>query len=246
MRRDGHVPRRGSARRLSPQNHARARRRSGRAPASARSLRSPRAAARRSRRRASRSPGRASSSRCPPYAQSIHAGEYPQYGGGGAAWCSPASTAMVIDYWGIGPTAEDLAWVDPALPRSLVSTTRRATPTTPPTTARATGPSTPPMRRASGSTRSSRDSTRCARPSCSSAPASRSSPRSRPDRASSRASFCRRVRTGTSSSSRGFTRDGDPIVNDPAAAVERRVRRIYDRGAVRAGLARWLAAASST
>ena len=35
--------------------------------------------------------------------------------GGGAAWCSPASTAMVIALLGHGPSAADLAWVDPAL-----------------------------------------------------------------------------------------------------------------------------------
>jgi hypothetical protein len=51
----------------------------------------------------------------PPYAQSIHAGEYPEYDGGGASWCSPASTAMVIAYWGTGPDAEELAWVEAAI-----------------------------------------------------------------------------------------------------------------------------------
>ena len=49
----------------------------------------------------------------PPYSQSIHAGEYPEYDNGGASWCSPTSTAMVIAYWGTGPTAADYAWVDP-------------------------------------------------------------------------------------------------------------------------------------
>ena len=50
----------------------------------------------------------------PPYAQSPHDGDYPQYGGGGAGWCSPTATAMVLAYWGAGPSAADLAWVDPA------------------------------------------------------------------------------------------------------------------------------------
>jgi hypothetical protein len=49
----------------------------------------------------------------PSYSQSIHAGEYPEYDNGGASWCSPTSTAMVIAYWGTGPTAADCAWVDP-------------------------------------------------------------------------------------------------------------------------------------
>jgi hypothetical protein len=50
----------------------------------------------------------------PAYSQEIHKGEYPEYDGGGEAWCSPASTAMVVAYWGRGPSARDLAWVDPA------------------------------------------------------------------------------------------------------------------------------------
>ena len=35
----------------------------------------------------------------PQYSQEIHRGEYPQYDGGGEAWCSPTSTAMVVGYW---------------------------------------------------------------------------------------------------------------------------------------------------
>ena len=34
----------------------------------------------------------------PRYSQMIHRGEYPRYGGGGEAWCSPTSTAMVLAY----------------------------------------------------------------------------------------------------------------------------------------------------
>ena len=63
----------------------------------------------------------------PPYAQTIHRGEYPQYGGGGAAWCSPASTAMVLDYWGSGPSPANLAWVDPALADPCVDHAARFT-----------------------------------------------------------------------------------------------------------------------
>ena len=63
----------------------------------------------------------------PAYAQTIHAGEYPEYAGGGASWCSPASTAMVIAYWGTGPTADDLAWVDPAFPDPWVAHAARYT-----------------------------------------------------------------------------------------------------------------------
>ncbi|MFK8911278.1 peptidase C39 family protein, partial [Streptomyces sp. YS-3] len=50
----------------------------------------------------------------PRYSQEIHKGQYPQYDNGGEAWCSPTSSEMIIEYWGRGPTAADLAWVDPA------------------------------------------------------------------------------------------------------------------------------------
>ncbi|TDV41774.1 C39 family peptidase [Actinophytocola oryzae] len=51
----------------------------------------------------------------PRYSQNIHAGQYPQYGGGGEAWCSPTSTEMVVEYWGRRPSRHDLSWVDPAI-----------------------------------------------------------------------------------------------------------------------------------
>ncbi|MFL6123676.1 C39 family peptidase [Actinophytocola sp.] len=51
----------------------------------------------------------------PRYSQNIHKGQYPQYGGGGEAWCSPTSTEMVVEYWGKKPSDRDLSWVDPAI-----------------------------------------------------------------------------------------------------------------------------------
>ena len=49
----------------------------------------------------------------PAYSQQIHAGEYPEFDGGGASWCSPTATAMVLAFWGAGPTPAELEWVDP-------------------------------------------------------------------------------------------------------------------------------------
>ncbi|TFE56670.1 peptidase C39 family protein [Streptomyces sp. ICN441] len=49
----------------------------------------------------------------PRYSQNTHIGRYPEYDNGGEAWCSPASSQMVLEYWGRGPTPEELAWVDP-------------------------------------------------------------------------------------------------------------------------------------
>jgi hypothetical protein len=50
----------------------------------------------------------------PTYSQETHIGHYPQWDGGGEAWCSATSTAMVLDYYRRGPTAAETAWVDPA------------------------------------------------------------------------------------------------------------------------------------
>ncbi|MGS2613816.1 peptidase C39 family protein [Micromonospora sp. LZ34] len=57
----------------------------------------------------------------PRYSQNIHAGHYPEYDGGGQAWCSPTSTTMVIEYWGRRASAEDTAWVDPTYPDPTVN-----------------------------------------------------------------------------------------------------------------------------
>jgi len=49
----------------------------------------------------------------PGYSQEVHRGEYPAYDGGGEAWCSPASTAMVMAYYGKGPSPDELAGLAP-------------------------------------------------------------------------------------------------------------------------------------
>nr|WP_245691207.1 C39 family peptidase [Sinosporangium album] len=48
----------------------------------------------------------------PRRSQHAHRGHYPQWNGGGQAWCSPTSVAMVLEYWGKGPSARQTAWVD--------------------------------------------------------------------------------------------------------------------------------------
>ncbi|MGI5354063.1 peptidase C39 family protein [Streptomyces sp. CA-252508] len=58
-------------------------------------------------------PGLARELVVPRYSQNIHIGQYPEYDNGGEAWCSPTSSQMIIEYWGRGPTAQDLAWVNP-------------------------------------------------------------------------------------------------------------------------------------
>ncbi|NJP87999.1 peptidase C39 family protein [Nonomuraea sp. FMUSA5-5] len=62
-------------------------------------------------------PGGAVELAVPRRSQHAHAGHHVRYDGGGANWCSPASVAMVLAYWGRGPAPDELAWVgdgDPA------------------------------------------------------------------------------------------------------------------------------------
>jgi hypothetical protein len=46
----------------------------------------------------------------PMSSQMIHKGQFPQWGGGGEAWCSPTSTSMVMRYFGKGPKKSDYSW----------------------------------------------------------------------------------------------------------------------------------------
>ncbi|WP_410655515.1 C39 family peptidase [Amycolatopsis sp. lyj-112] len=58
-------------------------------------------------------PGRATGIelKVPAYAQNLHKGQFPEYGGGGENWCSPTSTEMVAEYWGKRPKREDMKWI---------------------------------------------------------------------------------------------------------------------------------------
>lgn len=47
----------------------------------------------------------------PRYSQMVHAGDYPQWGGGGEAWCSPTSTSMVLGYYDALPQPSAYSWV---------------------------------------------------------------------------------------------------------------------------------------
>ncbi|HET7800139.1 MAG TPA: peptidase C39 family protein [Humibacillus xanthopallidus] len=60
----------------------------------------------------------------PMYSQEIHVGHYPQWDNGGEAWCSPTSTAMVVDFWGAGPTAAESNWVTPPVDAQVDFTAR--------------------------------------------------------------------------------------------------------------------------
>ncbi len=63
----------------------------------------------------------------PDYSQMIHRGHSPQWGGGGQAWCSPTSTAMVLGYYGRLPGAGATAWVGAGHPDPWVDEVARRT-----------------------------------------------------------------------------------------------------------------------
>jgi hypothetical protein len=63
----------------------------------------------------------------PRLAQFPHRGHLPELGGGGASWCSPASIAMLLAFWGTGPTPEDTAWVGEPYPDACVDHAARGT-----------------------------------------------------------------------------------------------------------------------
>ena len=50
----------------------------------------------------------------PRLSQEVHAGEYPEFDGGGEAWCSPTSAEMVIEYWKRGPATNQLRSLPPS------------------------------------------------------------------------------------------------------------------------------------
>ncbi|MCH0542214.1 C39 family peptidase [Streptomyces sp. MUM 203J] len=63
----------------------------------------------------------------PRYSQNIHIGRYPEYDDGGEAWCSPASSQMIVEYWGRRPTPAQLAWVRPGYTDPQVCHAARST-----------------------------------------------------------------------------------------------------------------------
>lgn len=63
----------------------------------------------------------------PRYSQMVHVGEYPRYGGGGEAWCSPTATSMVLGYYGRLPRPAAYMWVDRSLQDRFVAHAARMT-----------------------------------------------------------------------------------------------------------------------
>jgi hypothetical protein len=63
----------------------------------------------------------------PAYSQMVHRGHYPEWGGGGQAWCSPTSVSMVLGYLDALPAPRTYAWVGDGHPSPWVDQAARMT-----------------------------------------------------------------------------------------------------------------------
>jgi hypothetical protein len=63
----------------------------------------------------------------PAYSQMVHAGHFPQWGGGGEAWCSPTSTSMVLGYYDALPPRSAYRFVPDGHPNPWVDYAARRT-----------------------------------------------------------------------------------------------------------------------
>jgi len=166
----------------------------------------------------------------PAYSQMIHEGEYPEYDGGGEAWCSP--TSMVLGYYGRLPAKRAYAWVEPSYADPFVDHAARMT-----FDYSFEGTGNWPFNTAYAASRTGRAFVTRLR---SLQDAERFITAGIPVVAS--ISFGSGQLTGAPISSTnghllvivGFTASGDVVVNDPAAARNSTVRRTYKRAQLEA------------
>ncbi len=164
----------------------------------------------------------------PRYSQEIHRGEYPQYDGGGEAWCSPTSTSMVLGYWDRLPSPRQYAWVDPSYEDPWVDDAARdtyahgydGTGDWPYNTAYAGRFGLDSFVTRLRSLREAEQFIKAGIPLVASISFGPGELDGAPIRSTN----------GHLLVIRGFTADGRVVVNDPAAASSRGVRRVYKRG----------------
>lgn len=164
----------------------------------------------------------------PRYSQMAHRGAYPQYDGGGEAWCSPTSTTMVLAAYGRLPSPAEYAWVRRDYPDRVVAHVARMTYDT-----SFGGTGNWPFNTAYAGSKTGRAFVTRLR---SLREAELFVAAGIPLVAS--VTFGAGELGGAPISStnghllviRGFTRSGDVVVNDPAASSRAGVRRTYDRG----------------
>jgi hypothetical protein len=177
----------------------------------------------------------------PRYSQMTHSGHYPQWGGGGRAWCSPTSVAMLLGAFDRGPRPRQYSWVPDGHRQPWVDHAARLS-----YDHRYDGTGNWAFSTAYAGTLGM-DAFVVRLPSLRAAeryiaagiPLSLS------------IAFSAGELDGSPLSStaghllvlRGFTRAGDPVVNDPAAASRSGVRRVYARGQLEDA---WLTASAGT
>ena len=177
----------------------------------------------------------------PRYSQMVHRGEYPQYGGGGEAWCSPTSTSMVLGYYRRLPKPAWYSWVRRGTTDPWVDFAARMTydhgyegtgnwPFNTAYAARLAGHAFVTRLR---SLREAELFIKAGIPLVASIAFGRGELSGAPISASN----------GHLLVIAGFTRSGDVVVNDPAAATRAGVRRTYDRGQFEDG---WLPTSGGT
>lgn len=164
----------------------------------------------------------------PRYSQMVHRGEYPQYGGGGEAWCSPTSTSMLLGYYGRLPRPAAYRWVKAGTVDPWVDHAARmsydyayeGTGNWPFTTAYAAPLAGRAFVTRLRSLREAEVLVRSGIPVVASIAFGRGQLSGAPISASE----------GHLLVIAGFTSAGDVVVNDPAASTRSGVRRTYDRG----------------
>jgi hypothetical protein len=172
-------------------------------------------------------PGRGIVLDVPSYSQMAHRGHSPKYGGGGEAWCSPTSTAMVLGYYDALPSPRSYAWVggghvDPwvdEIARRTYDTAYEGTGNWPFNTAYAATRTGHALVTRLGSLRDAETFIAAGIPVVASV--------SFPSGALSGAPIS--ASSGHLLVVVGFTDDGDVVVNDPASSTRAGVRRTYDR-----------------
>jgi hypothetical protein len=182
--------------------------------------------------------------RVPRYSQMAHRGYYQQYDGGGAAWCSPTSTTMVLGYYDALPAPAAYAWVKRDYPDRVVAHLARMT-----------------YDRSFGGTGNWPFNTAYAGSRTKKAFVTRLRSLREAERfiaagipLVTSVSFSAGRLNGAPISSTdghllvvvGFTEDGDVVVNDPAAPTRAGVRRRYDRGQFEDAWLRRYSSGSST
>ncbi|WP_214317356.1 C39 family peptidase [Nonomuraea sediminis] len=164
----------------------------------------------------------------PARSQHAHDGSHTEWDGGGANWCSPASVAMVLEYWDRSPGPAELAWIPAGDPHPGLVHAARGT-YDPSYQGTGNWPFNVAYAGLSGLTgfvTRLRSAAEMERLVAAGVPVIAS------------LSFKEHELPGAGYSTgghilvvTGFTAEGDVIVNDPAAPVDADVRRVYPRAA---------------